>query len=176
MQGTFGETTSGKSLDPTDRPELVKALGEARRRGVPLAVPCISRLVRSAAYHPSKNPNGVPTVAEFEKLLELAGGVEIVTLDDPDSTPPQDEAFLRQLTAEASGRKVGRPPNKPAGYAAERREHFLNLAVELHTKGWSLRAIAEKVSRESGYRISHVAIRNWLRKATAGRVRDLAAR
>jgi len=51
--------------------------------GIPLVVPCVSRLVRSEAYDPRWNPNAKPTVAKFKAFLKLAKGVTILTLNIP---------------------------------------------------------------------------------------------
>lgn len=95
-----------------DRPGLAKALDAARRRNIPLVAAGISRFVRAADYHAWKSPNEMPTVEEFARFMELAVGVRLATLNDPDADPPSDEAFIRELFSAVKCRPVGRPPKQ----------------------------------------------------------------
>jgi hypothetical protein len=118
VRGGYGKVETGKTLDADRRSELHKALDHARRRGIPLVVPCVSRLVRDADYHSHRQPNLKPIFAEFGAFLELAASVRILTMNDPNSSPPEDEAFIRRLTADLKGRNVGRPRKRPMATAS----------------------------------------------------------
>jgi DNA invertase Pin-like site-specific DNA recombinase len=173
VRHSFGDKArDGKSLDPDERPELYEALAAARKRGIPLVVPCISRLIRNAFYHAHHNPEATPTIAEFLELLKLATGVQIITLNDPDATPPKDEAFLRQLAAEVKRRNVGRHKTKTPGDTKDRRRTWKKRVQELRRQGLSYREIADQVYAEGAIGITHGTVRNWCMegaKAGAGR-------
>lgn len=156
---------SGKSLDPEERSELFKALNAARKRGVPLVVPCISRLIRHAQYDASANPNARPTVQEIKRLMSLAEGVQLLTLNDPDSYPLDDENFLRNLIAEVELKQVGRPKAKQAGDRKKIREEYEQMAQRMHQSGKSYRFIAVQVSKKAKSRVSHTTVKNWIEEA-----------
>jgi hypothetical protein len=95
-------------------------------------------------------PDAMPNVAKFGKFMKrLVKGVEIITLNDPDATPPEDEAFLRQLIADYKGKKVGRPKNKVPGYCKDRRLRFQKLARKLRKQKWSWTQITDEVNRRA---------------------------
>src|SRR5262249_40859082 len=96
----FGGVESGKRITEDERPILMQAIRAARSLHVPLVIVCSSRLVRNSGYDPHRCPDLMPDTNEFETILKLAEGVQVVTLHDPDSDPPGDESFLRQLNAD----------------------------------------------------------------------------
>jgi hypothetical protein len=166
---SYGETASGKSLAAADRPTLHEAVQEARRLNVPLVVPCTSRIVRNPDYHAFRQPDARPTVSEFERFLKLAEGVRILTLNDPDASCPDDEAFLRKLTADVEGRRVGRPRNKPKGSLADRRDRWQPRVGRMHAKGMSYRKIAIEISRIEGSPVSYGTVAKWDRDGAGER-------
>lgn len=159
---SHGETAKGRFLDPQERPALHAALSDARRRGVPLVVPCSSRIVRNSDYDAYRQPDLKPTVAEFEQFAKLADGITVLTLSDPDASCPDDEAFLRKLTADATGRPVGRPRKRAPGFRKDRRDRLRARVRALRRQGLSLRKIADVLTRE-GFRVTHTAVANWLK-------------
>jgi DNA invertase Pin-like site-specific DNA recombinase len=167
---SYSETTNGKCLLPSDRPKLFKAIAAARKLGVPLVVVCVSRLVRNAEYHIYRNPEARPTKAEFKAFMAIAKGVTICTLNNPDSSPPEDEALLNRLAADAKGKRVGRPLKKRPGWAAKRRKQYLSQAREMRKQDKSYRRIAAEISKQSGHPISHAGVRKWIKASSNGRV------
>lgn len=167
LAGCFGDIGDGKSLSPDKRPQLIRAFARARELKLPLVAPCFSRLLRSAEYHASQNPMARPSVNELNELLKLAAGVPIVTLNDADATPPEDEAFLRDLAAEVGRRPVGRPRRREYGYSSRRRTAWLARWQQLRAEGLSYRAIAWATVEEEGTSVSPETIRKWLSLAGA---------
>jgi hypothetical protein len=163
IEHTFGETVPGWSLDLDKRPALYRAIALCRQTGLPLFIPCTSRLLRSGNYHAHHSPHARPMVPEFEKLMNVLGGVEVLTLNDPDADPVDDEAFLGSLSAGESGRRVGRPRKKCPGYRRERRVEYLPAARKLRKQGKSFAEIARIVSLTFGIPISSRGIQNWLK-------------
>lgn len=166
----FAEFGNGKSIDPGERRELFNALDAARRRGIPLVVPCFSRLLRDTDYHPYRAPTARPTKTKVEALLERVQGVPLLTLNDPDASPADDENFLRQLAAEVKRRKVGRPVKKAPGYTISQKERWLPRVLRMRARGLSLRAIADRIFATDGTRISHGTVRNWLSEPMVNRL------
>lgn len=144
VAGVYTDIGSGKELD---RPGLTEALDA----GLPVIAPCFSRFLRSAHYHAHFRPDARPSKEEIKRLIKKAGGTPLHTLADPDSTPSQDESFLRDLKGKGS-----------AGYAKERKKRFREKAIALRREGRSFRDIARIVSRESGYPITAMGIWKWL--------------
>jgi DNA invertase Pin-like site-specific DNA recombinase len=157
----FGGVESGKQTDPVNRPELVKAFTAAREPGI-LLIPVPSRLARHPDYDAHENPGLMPTADTWEQILKLADGVTIVTLSDPDSDPPGDEAFLRQLAADVKHTRVGRPRKKVAGYAKARRRRWIKQVRKWHEEGWSCREIATEITAVDGLYVSHKTVWQWL--------------
>jgi hypothetical protein len=162
VRHAYGEVASGKTLDLCDRRKLVKALEAARTRGDPLVMVCVSRAVRHCSYDAHRNPEARPTVAEFEAFRELADGVEILTLNDPDASPPEDENFLRELVASVKRRPVGRPRKKKPGHMKDRSKRWKKRAKLMHEEGMSYREIADYIYEVDGIRITHGTIWNWV--------------
>jgi DNA invertase Pin-like site-specific DNA recombinase len=161
----FGDVGSGKSLDRQDRPGLFTAIEAATRRGVTLAVPAISRLLRSADYDAKQNPTAMPSRAEWKPLLKLLEGIEVLSLNDPDATPPADESFLRQLAADAKGTSVGRrrKPGRPR-LDDDRRAKTLELVLRLAMKGMGSRRIARRVQQATGIALHFTTVCRWRRE------------
>jgi DNA invertase Pin-like site-specific DNA recombinase len=159
----YGECTNGSSLDPADRPAFAKALNAARERGIPLVSPCLSRWVRSTSYHPYRAPQERPNRAQLATLLELADGVTLLTINDPDAEPPDDEAYLRQLAAEGKRCKPGRKAKRAPGDTKARREQWKKPAQRLHAEGLGYKAIADELFAAHGVTVEPMTVRNWLR-------------
>jgi hypothetical protein len=166
VAATFGsKQESGKTLDPAQRPELIKARDEALERGCPVLAPAFSRFARNRDYHAYFNADARPTVAEVKALVKLMKGVQLVTLNDPDAAPPDDEAFFRVLKAEATGGRIGRPPKAETdlGRRARRKLKCEPQILKLRRKGLSYREIARKLAQESRVRVSHITVRKWIK-------------
>lgn len=161
VRRSFGDIGDGKSLDPEQRPDLFRAIAAARQRGIPLVLVTISRGIRSQDYHPYWEPDAKPSETELEEFLQLAKGVTIATLNDPDSNPPDDEAFIRQLNAEAKRIPVGRRSKKVKGDCTRRRHRAQQSARQWREDGLSYRLIADRLFTEMGISVSHETIRAW---------------
>jgi hypothetical protein len=166
VEHTFGEKVPGWNLDPDERPVLYRAIALCRQTGLPLFIPCTSRLLRSATYHAHHSPHARPLVPEFDELMKVLGRVEVLTLNEPDADPVDDEAFLGRLSAGESGRRVGRPRKKCPGYRNERRAEYLPVAWKLRKQGRSFAEIARIVSLKSGIPISPRGMQNWFKPGT----------
>jgi hypothetical protein len=77
---------SGKLSQP--RRHLKEAVRLARERGAILVAHNCSRFLRSETFS-SSNRDVIPTEQEWERLLELAGGVPLATVIRPDATPAE---------------------------------------------------------------------------------------
>lgn len=95
---TFAEVASGKNLK---RKQFRRAIRAAKKRGIPLLAITFSRLLRSEDYHQSQNPEARPSRKEIHKLLKVADGVPLLTLNNLDATPAQDEEFTKRSIAAA---------------------------------------------------------------------------
>ncbi len=58
-------------------------------------------------------PNERPSHEEMKTFCKLTKGIEVCTLSDPDSTPTEDEKFIRNLIANYKRKKPNRKSNKP---------------------------------------------------------------
>ncbi len=165
----YGDVADGRELDQRSRPDLYEAIGYARRQGIPLVLPCISRAIRNKGYRACKWPecDYQPTKEEFEEFLQVAKGVTLATLNNPDASCPEDEEYLRDVvTAPVKMRlNPGRKRKKGAGYCKARKARYSTLAIRLRESGWSWRDIAQKVSQRSKRPISYTGVRKWVQEA-----------
>jgi hypothetical protein len=164
----YGDVAKGWKLDPISRPELHLAIAHARRIGCPLLFPTFNRLIRPRLYNRSNHVNLRPRVSELDPFMKLADGIQILTLNNPDSSPAEDDNFLRQLRADCRGTNVGRPKKMPKGYLAARRARYWDLVMEWAASGISLRKIAKMISEEEDWEISQNAIWKWCQQMNAG--------
>jgi hypothetical protein len=93
--------------------------------------------------------------------MELAKGVELLTLNDPDADPPQDEAFLRQLVAGVKRRKVGRRKQKVLGEKKRLRRRWQKQVVKMREEGVTYREIADRIFAADGLTVTPATVRNW---------------
>jgi hypothetical protein len=158
---SYKEFADGRKTNRRDRPELHRAVSTARRAGVPLVIPCTSRMVRGALYHAHHDPEVRPSVNEFKGFLKATEGVTVATLNDPDDDCPQDETFLRNLTATVKMKRVGRPKKKHPGQAKDRRRKWRRKAIRMKEAGMSYREIAQEIYHRDGSHVSYTTIRKW---------------
>src|SRR5262249_40915235 len=104
-------------------------------------------------FHPIYSPELGPTDGQMAELMRLAKGVRILTLNHPDSTPAQDEEFLK---------KLAREPGYPLTSRERRRLRCLPLVLKLHWREFSPREIACIVSDRMDASLSHTAVRDWI--------------
>ena len=142
---------------------------ECREKNLILVVWSVDRLIRSWDFHSKDNLDAVAGVKEWEELLRISEGVEIESYIDPDATPEQVRSKQRirgQLSRTRGGRKT-----VEKGFRKSRREKYMAKVLEMSSKGFSSRAIAEWVTKESGKSISHMAVYNWIQESSTNKDR-----
>ena len=94
-----------------DRRELVKAANLARDLGAVLVARDVTRFLRPYGFTSAKmtGPDGVPTVAEFQQLVELVGGVPLATIIHPDVPLPEVHRQTSEAGLVLKEAKPGRP-------------------------------------------------------------------
>jgi hypothetical protein len=144
---------SGRSVN---RRQLKKAIAEARRRGCPLVIESLSRLVR----HPStrKRDQGLPpTVEQIAELKTMLDGVPVYSIAGPtwdySIIAADRERFRRHYSQQQ------RSKSKPG----PRREHrspeeWRELVIACRERDCSL------VEFEQRYRVTRKSIRTWAKK------------
>ncbi len=93
----------------------------------------------------------------LEILREIAKGVELVTLLDPNATLPECAGLQKKIGQQMKNSKGGRPNKRKPGYKKERRQKNLPIVFQLRTEGLKIRDIARKLI------IHESTIRHWLR-------------
>ena len=120
------------------------------------------RFIRSANFD-GRNETDPPTVAEYEQLCRLAGGVPLATLQHPDGPARADQIRRGQA---AKGNRGGRPRRQPC---KQRRQAWIGLAREMRDKDEriSYREIARRLNdRGDNFpNVTHGTIANWLKMA-----------
>src|SRR5262249_31533791 len=95
-----------------------------------------------------------------EALMKLADGVKLGTLNHPDSSPTEDETFIRDVlvTRVTGGRKRKRQP----GELAAIKERWFDPANGLRrVMECTLEDIRYLIYRKDGSRVSKSAVRKW---------------
>ena len=98
----------GKLSKP--KPALIRAVESAKRwrarlhKPMILVAPCLSRWIRSEAFHNVKNPEAPLTDADLAGLYEITDRFPLATWLPPDATASEMHSFLTSLTD-----KAGRP-------------------------------------------------------------------
>jgi DNA invertase Pin-like site-specific DNA recombinase len=154
----IAEYTETESGSRADRPELLNALNQCRRKRARLIIAKLDRLSRNSAF--------------INNLLE--SGVDFIAADMPEATPfvlrimaavaQQEREAISKRTkealaeAKARGTRLGNPRPAEAAkrarevYAANtaaRRATVRPTALELRAQGMSLPAIARELNRRS---------------------------
>lgn len=122
---------------------------------------CPDRLVRSLDYDNIFNPEGTITEEDLNRLMEATKGVSLAVLC-LEVSPDMQRSTQTKRGLSNSKIKSGRSKMKTPGFKKLQKTKFLNRAVELNLSGYSFRGIADIISKESGNKISHVSIRNWI--------------
>lgn len=130
-----------------------------------------SRFIRNAehdATDPEKR-NVMPNEDELKWLKNMAEryGVNLVTLADPDLSPMEDASFISNAIKRNEGKeKTGRPKKQESGYKIKQKEEWFAEVCRLHYQNrWSTRRIASHVTKESGIKISHETINQWIKES-----------
>jgi len=167
---SFTEVKTGTSLQ--DRPKLIEAIDAARtlqaenpNAHVAVVTDARNRFLRGQHYN-GRASTDPPSAGQLRRLGALARGVVLATLRDPDASFGDVRSYETNIPTtlgEASGKKVGRPPEHPkeqrvSGWKKKRRERLLPEARRLHERGRSLRQIGRR------FGVSFRTVANWLNR------------
>ncbi|MCC6127293.1 MAG: recombinase family protein [Pirellulales bacterium] len=114
----FCETASGWA---NDRTRLIAAAELAKREEAVLVAVSTDRFIRSKAFTTDTNPDVLPTVEEYEALIEDTQGVLLATLLPPDTPWRKVHPIQIKMGQKFKGRKGGRPLKKPPGHKKQKR-------------------------------------------------------
>ena len=152
----YSEIVSGWEFN---RYKLKMAVSKAQDdpRAVILAT-STDRFLRASKYKKEK-PDTLPTVADFESLLEETGDVPLLTLLNPDMSPRKAHTMEIKWGKEANGKvNVGRPKKKKPGYKKKHRQLNIERARELYDSGVSIRDIGSELETPSS------TVHGWLNR------------
>lgn len=156
--GVFKEIATGSS---DDRTTLELAILEAERLGAILVAESANRFIRHPEFHPQTNPDRLPSVFDFERLMVMAGNVKLATLHHPDTHWKAVLGFQSKRGQQGSGNYGGRPSRRGPGWAKARRLKLLPVALARRKKGRSYRRIGRELE------IHWSTIRDWIKQKTA---------
>jgi len=148
--GEFYENCSGK-LWNHNRRALLKAVKKAQsliRGGRHVAILATSgdRYLRNSYFTSHKNPDAVPTVAEFKKFLRRWDyGVDFLTLLHPNKPWERVRGFQSKWGQRTTGNRGGHPRHNKPGYKKQRRLEKLDRVFELHNEGKSFGEIEKLI-------------------------------
>jgi DNA invertase Pin-like site-specific DNA recombinase len=168
---SYCEVVTGKQLH--DRPVLRHALGHARlvKSSNPQTIVAVvtdarNRFIRGEQYKgdPGTDP---PSSRQLRWLEELADGVPLLTVLDPDasfSEVRRYETNVPTALGERSGKKVGRPKMLPIavrrpGWKKEIRLKKISEVRRLHDAGKSKRKIGRRLD------VAESTVRGWLERS-----------
>ena len=154
----FYEVCSGKKLNE-EREGLINAIQKAREcSNAVIVTTSADRFLRHKDFHSVKNPDILPTVADFEKLRELTSDIPLLTLLDPDMPPREVRSYQTRWGQKTKRSKGGRPRTKVSGYKKKLRLQKLNRVIRLYKKGKKISVISFKTG------IKRSAINDWIVK------------
>ena len=137
--GSCTEVSCGRILDKR-RKGLLKAVRKAKKAPTRVIVSTSADRYLRNMYYTTDEPDLLPTVAEFEKLKALTGGVPLLTLLPPDMSARKVRGIQSRWGQRAKGKKGGRP--KAPGYKKRQRQKNLGLVLQLHRQGTNCSGIA----------------------------------
>ncbi len=146
----FKETASGWA---DDRTTLQLAILEAERVGAVVMAESADRFIRHPEFNPKTNPDILPTVYEFERLMIEAANVQLATLHHPDTHWKIVRSLQTKRGQRGSGHRGGRPAERFPKKA--RRLVKKPKAIALRKQGFSYR----RIGRDLG--VAWSTIRNW---------------
>ncbi len=154
---------------------LQAASAQAEALGAVLVAESGDRYVRGRDFDLARPfDTGIPTVADYARLFRFIGGRRPATILHPDAPPREVRGEQTKRGHEASGNKGGRPPNgrkvgrPPGDWTEQFLSAWLPRMRELRKEGQSDSAIAQRVSRESGERITRPSVTDWLSRIRQG--------
>lgn len=140
------------------RDGLMAALEAARKAGAVLVAATRCRFIRRSSFD-GTHETEPPSLGDLRLLHKLADGVTLATLADPDASPAENRSEHTRRGKAAKGNPGGRPVEGRRSF----RSKWQPVALELHKRGWSLRPIAQEISRRAGRSVSHTTVAKWLR-------------
>lgn len=156
----------GSGSNPlNERKVLKRAMKKAGWLGIPLVVPCLSRLVRHLLW---KTIDTVwkPTVNQMKEIARMAkryGIPAIISMFDPDASSERERGFLSKLSRTTQGTlRIARPRKTYVGYKKEVKDTYLGLVLTMHESGISCKRIANHITEKSGHPITKMTIFRWV--------------
>ena len=146
----------GSGLDPL---HLIQAAKIARQCSAKIVALTTDRFIRHEFFKATRAKNRQLRVNQYglELLQDIATGVELVTLEDPNASLSKCAGLLKRVGQIAKGRKGGRPKKKIPGDKKKRRQHYLPRVYQLCTEGHSNREIARRLN------LPESTVRYWVR-------------
>ncbi|MFB0556092.1 MAG: helix-turn-helix domain-containing protein [Phycisphaerae bacterium] len=158
--GRFREICSGCILND-DRLALVFAVEKVKNHKTKRTTVIVSassdRFLRNE-YFTTKEPDIIPTEAEFEKLIGLVDSVPLLTLLHPDMSPRKVRSYQSKWGQKAKGNQGGRPIKKTPGYKKKIRDKKLPTVIKLYKKGKTITYIAKRVN------VPRSTVVDWIKK------------
>lgn len=130
-----------------DRHKLNHAIKLAKQRGAIVVAESADRFLRAHDYNTEKRPNAQPTVWEYERLVEAADGVSLVSILHPDRD-------WKRVRAHQTRRSLNRPV--PSGKKRMLRDELLGEVIALRAAGKSYGEIV----RATG--VHRTNVRRWI--------------
>ena len=123
-----------------DRLKLEVVAEMAREVGAVILTESPDRYIRSIDFNTKTNPDALPTVGEYEKLIALVGDVKLATILHPDTPWKEIRSHQTKRGQEAKGKSGGHPVKaKYTTYTQEEK----NRVRALRRKGLSYGKIKE---------------------------------
>jgi hypothetical protein len=156
--GRLGKHTGGGE----DAFWLMDVARKAQNRKAVLLAACTHRFVRNKWYWSTNLlRNAQASEGELHRLGVDTFGVPLMTLLAPDAAAGECRAFLTRWGQEVKGKKGG--GDRMSGNRKRRKEAWLARVLELKQQSFSLVKIADRISQESGERITAMTVRQWVR-------------
>lgn len=140
-----------------DRYKLERSIAMAREHGGIVLFESTDRAIRPYGYNSRVDPGQQPTKFEYELLMELADGVPLVTVYEPDLD--WREVRSKQSRRGQAGKDAlgGRPAKVRPGDKKRRHQQLKPQAKIMHEAGMTRPAIAAALN------LSEYTLRNWIR-------------
>jgi hypothetical protein len=141
-----------------DRYLLERSIAIAREHNGIVLFESTDRAIRPYGYNGRTDPGQQPTRFEFDLLMELADGVPLATVYDPDMD--WREVKSRQTRRGQSGKDArgGRPVKTQPGDKKRCHAELEPMLRRLHAEGHS------KAQLAAAFGMSENTIRNWIRR------------
>ena len=153
--GLFKETASGWA---DYRTMLQLAVLEADRAGAVVVAESVDRFIRHPEFNPKTNPEVLPTVFDFERLMADAANVKLATLHHSDTPWKVVRGFQSKRGQAGSGHRGGRPIRGGPGSKKRRRESKMPEALKHREAGMSYRKIGQQLN------VAWSTIRDWIKR------------